>query len=66
MFAITPYNATAHLVGHNVREWTPCRVLGIDTSRDEPTYIVEARTSDGAFYIERADLVRKPAPSAGG
>lgn len=64
MFSVQPYNATAHLVGHNVREWTPCRVLGVHSSDHDVVYIVEVRTSDGAFYLERADLVRKPAPSA--
>lgn len=65
MFSITPYNASAHICGTPNQEWTPCRVIGIDASGDEPCYVVEVRTSGGAFYIDRADIIRKPPPMAG-
>jgi hypothetical protein len=42
--------------------WEDCRVIGIDASADEPSYIVEIRAADGSFYLERADLIRRPAP----
>ncbi|MDL2409967.1 hypothetical protein PY650_30995 [Rhizobium calliandrae] len=69
MFAIpTPYTANRHTVvsrsGKTFEEWQPCRVVGIDAGGDEPKYIVEIRSKDGSFYLDKADLIRKPAPSA--
>lgn len=68
MFAVTPYSATRHAVvmrgGATIEEWQTCRVIGIDAARDEAYYIVEMRSEDGTFYIDRADMIRKPAPSS--
>lgn len=65
MFAVTPYAATRHTVTMKARrtieEWQQCRVIGIDASGDEPRYVVEILSQDGSFYLDRADLVRKPA-----
>lgn len=63
MFSVTPYRATRYAVtmkgGDTLQEWQPCTVVGIDASRDEPYYLVEMRSSDGEFYLDRADLIRK-------
>lgn len=68
MFAVTPFTATRHAVvmkgDRTTEEWQPCRVVGIDASGEEPKYLVEIRTKAGEFYLDRADLIRKPAPTA--
>jgi hypothetical protein len=69
LFALpNPYIATRHTVvtrgGKTLEEWQPCRVIGIDASGDEPRYVVEIRAKDGSFYLDKADLIRKPAPAA--
>lgn len=69
MFAIpAPYSATRHTVvmrgGKTIIEWQPCRVIGVDASGDESKYIVEIRGSDGSFFIDKADVIRKPAPTS--
>ncbi|MDN2582366.1 hypothetical protein [Aquibium sp. ELW1220] len=70
MFAIDPYTATHHAVhlsgGQTIETWQLCRVVGIDATGADPKYLVEIRGSDGSFYIDRADLIRKPAPTAAG
>ncbi len=69
MFALpAPYSATRHTVivrgDKTIIEWQPCRVIGVDASGDEPKYIVEIRSKDGSFCIDKADVIRKPAPTA--
>jgi hypothetical protein len=68
MFAVTPYSAlryVARLAGDTTTmKWEPCRVIGVDASKDDPQYIVEIRSAAGDFYLESVDSIRKPAPSA--
>ena len=63
MFAVQPYSAKQYVArvkdGHTTMAWEPCQVIGIDASRDEPEYLVEVRSGDGEFYLERASLIRK-------
>ncbi|MBX5239514.1 hypothetical protein [Rhizobium sp. NLR22b] len=67
MFAITPFQATRYAVvikgDRTAQEWQPCRVVGVDASGEEPKYIVEIRSADGSSYLDKADLIRKPAPT---
>lgn len=69
MFAVTPFAAmrqifTMNDAGGMDATWKPCRVIGIDASGDEPTYLVEVRDSDGSFYIAKEDTIRKCPPTA--
>lgn len=61
---MTAYNALRRtkIVG-KPESWAPCRVIGIDASDGEPRYLVEIRNADGTFYLEKVDLIRKPAPT---
>lgn len=63
MIAIPPFNATAHLFGHNAREWTPCRVIGAGIEGPDVLYVVEVRAPDGTFNLDRADIIKKAAPT---
>lgn len=68
VFAITPYAASRYVVrvkdGETTMNWQPCTVVGIDSSGDEPAYIVEVRSAKGEFYIDRTGLIRKCPPTA--
>jgi len=50
--------------GKTREEWLPCRVIGVDATDLAPKFIVEVRTEDGEYYVDRADLIRKPAPGS--
>lgn len=66
MFAVQPYSALrlVKYVG-KPETWAPCRVVGIDAGSDDASrYVIEVRNADGTFYLDRVDLIRKPAPTA--
>jgi len=67
MFAVTPFPAlrmvsTRTPSGGSSVTWQPCRVVGIAASGDEPMYLIEIRGADGGFYLDRAEMIRKPEP----
>ena len=68
MFSIQPFEAEAHDFDNDDGKltdiWHPCRVIGIDASSEEPTYIVETRSARGEFSLARADIIRKLPPTA--
>ncbi|MGO4637229.1 hypothetical protein AB4Z43_02195 [Mesorhizobium sp. 2RAF45] len=68
MFSITPYAASRYVVqikdGETRMNWQPCQVIGVDSSGDEPSYLVEVRSANGEFHLDRADVIRKCPPTA--
>lgn len=69
MFAVTPYNATYHVVtmdgGRTIERWKACRVIGVVDEAYGPKYLIEIRSKDGMFCLDKAELIRKPAPGTG-
>lgn len=41
--------------------WAPCRVVGIDASRETPAFIVEYTDGDGSIFLSREDEIRRRA-----
>jgi hypothetical protein len=64
MFPVTPYAGRYYAVktkdDKTTMRWDPCRVVGIDATGEEPQFVIEIRSSDGSYYLDKVDLTRRP------